>query len=129
MLDYAGDLVYLNVFGQHILIVGSQEAAEEILNQRSATTSDRKESVMVRLCVLLSLLISSAGYYQRFTRCGLEWLFPFIPYGQAWRRRRRTFHQSLDAHVVSQYWPIQTFRARRLIRHLLDSPKGLEKHV
>ena len=84
---------------------------------------------MVRLCVLLSLLIPSTGCYQRFTRCGLEWFFPFTPYGQAWRRRRRAFHQSLDAHVISQYWPIQISRVRPLIRNLLDSPKGLEGHV
>ncbi|KAI1790229.1 cytochrome P450 [Ganoderma leucocontextum] len=105
-----GDLVYLNVLGQRILVIGSYEAAEEILDKRSATSSDRPDSIMHRLC-------------------GLDWFFPSMPYGQAWRRRRRAFHQSFDAQAITQYQPIRTSSIHRLVRSLLDSPKNLCEQI
>ncbi|PIL24832.1 cytochrome P450 [Ganoderma sinense ZZ0214-1] len=105
-----GDLVYLNVLGQRMLIVGSYDAAEEILDKQSATTSDRPDSVMLRLC-------------------GLQWFFPFMPYGQAWRRRRRAFHQSFDAHAIADYHPIQASHVRRLVHNLLASPEKFRQHL
>ncbi|KAM5534507.1 hypothetical protein V8D89_011839 [Ganoderma adspersum] len=105
-----GDLVHLDVCGQHIIVVGSYEAAEELLDKRSATTSDRPDSAMLRLC-------------------GLQWFFPFMPYGQAWRRRRRAFHQSFDAHVIANYHPIQASHTHRLLHNLLTSPEDFRQHL
>ena len=46
-----GDIVYLTVFGQPILLLGSYRAAHELLEKRSANYSDRPQSMMVKLWV------------------------------------------------------------------------------
>ncbi len=70
-----------------------------------------------------------SGLMQAFARCGMQWFFPFMPYGQAWRRRRRTFHQSLDSHAIAQYHPIQTSHIHRLVRNILDLPDKFSEHM
>ena len=42
-----GDIVYLNVAGKPMIILGSQEVALDILDKRSSNYSDRAASVMV----------------------------------------------------------------------------------
>lgn len=48
----AGDLVYLTVFGQNILIVNSAKAAYELFEQRSRNYSDRARFGMIELYVI-----------------------------------------------------------------------------
>ena len=45
----AGDVVYLEVLGQPIIVLGSHEAALDLFEKRSAIYSDRMPSVMVKL--------------------------------------------------------------------------------
>ena len=51
-----GDVVYLNMLGQDIIVLGSLNAARDLLDKRSANYSDRPTSVMVQLCVDFLLL-------------------------------------------------------------------------
>ena len=46
-----GDVVYLQVLGQEIVLLGSYQAACDILEKRSGIYSNRPESVMVKLYV------------------------------------------------------------------------------
>ena len=49
-----GDIVHLNVLGQHIVILDSVEAVKELLDRRSAIYSDRPHMPMVMdLCALV----------------------------------------------------------------------------
>lgn len=65
-----GPLTYLNAAGQPILVINGQEAATELLDNRSAIYSDRPHLVMatelsgklVDLSPVASLLTSSLGY-------------------------------------------------------------------
>ena len=43
---FAGELVYLNVFGQGLLFVNSYEAAVDLLEKRGAIYSDKPKMVM-----------------------------------------------------------------------------------
>lgn len=45
----SGDVVYLKVLGQSIVILSSYEAAYEVMERRSANYSDRPQSAMVNL--------------------------------------------------------------------------------
>ena len=47
---WTGELVYLNTFGQHMIVLGSQEAALDLLDKRSAIYSSRMQSRLVDLC-------------------------------------------------------------------------------
>ena len=49
ILAPVGDVVYLNVLGKEIILLGSSKAAYDLLDKRSANYSDRPVSVMVRL--------------------------------------------------------------------------------
>ena len=51
----AGDVIHLDVFGQPMIILGSHEAAIDLLEKRSANYSDRAPSPMAELYVLLSM--------------------------------------------------------------------------
>ena len=44
-----GDLLYLEILGQKILVINSEEIAEELLDKRSQTYSDRPQVPMVTL--------------------------------------------------------------------------------
>ena len=45
----AGDIVYLSALGKPMILLGSYEAASELLDNRSTTTSDRQGLVMADL--------------------------------------------------------------------------------
>ena len=46
MLCVAGELVYLNIFGQGLLFVNSYEAAVDLLEKRGAIYSDKPKMIM-----------------------------------------------------------------------------------
>lgn len=48
-MAFLGDIVYLDVLGQPILLLGTHEAAIDLLDKRSALYSDRVHSPMVNL--------------------------------------------------------------------------------
>ncbi|KAI0634017.1 CyP450 monooxygenase [Trametes polyzona] len=105
-----GDVVYLDALGQPMIILGSHEAATELLDKRSANYSSRVYSVM--------RLIS-----------GWEWTFVLMPYGQEWRRRRKEMHQFLHPNTVAQYQPLQQREAVKFLHRLLRNPENFLNHV
>ena len=46
VLCVAGELVYLNIFGQGLLFVNSYEAAVDLLEKRGAIYSDKPKMIM-----------------------------------------------------------------------------------
>ena len=51
-----GEYTYLNVLGQHVIVLGSYEAANALLEGRSAISSGRSPCVMAELSVHDSIL-------------------------------------------------------------------------
>lgn len=49
MATVTGDMVYLSICGQPMLVIGSATAARELLEKRSANTSDRQYSTVLDL--------------------------------------------------------------------------------
>lgn len=45
----SGDIIYLNVLGKRLVVLGSHEAAHNILEKQSVLTADRPPSTMVKL--------------------------------------------------------------------------------
>ncbi|KAI0768267.1 CyP450 monooxygenase [Trametes elegans] len=110
MTQKYGDVVYLDALGQPMIILGSHEAASELLDKRSANYSDRVPSVM--------RLIS-----------GWEWTFVLMPYGGAWRRRRKEMHQFMHPNAVAQYRSLQQYEAAKFLNRLLHKPEAFLHHV
>ncbi|KAH9937809.1 cytochrome P450 [Epithele typhae] len=105
-----GDIMYLNLLGRHLIVLGSQEAAIDLLEKRSTNYSDRVPSPMIRIA-------------------GLEWALALQPYGSWWRRHRRALHQYFSPAAVAQYAASQKLEAHRFVRRLVDTPDDLVSHI
>jgi cytochrome P450 len=51
-----------------------------------------------------------------------EWSFVVLPYGEAWRRKRKLMHTHVHQGASDQFHPIQTASARRFVRDVLAGP-------
>ncbi|KAI0777244.1 CyP450 monooxygenase [Trametes elegans] len=105
-----GDLVYLDAAGQPMLILGTHEAAVELLDKRSAIYSDRVYSPMVELA-------------------GLDWVITMIHYGPWWRRHRRALHRFFNPNAVVQFRALQRTQVNRFLVRLLDRPEAFKDHI
>ncbi|RPD69160.1 CyP450 monooxygenase [Lentinus tigrinus ALCF2SS1-7] len=110
MNEQYGDVVYLDALGQPMIILGSHEAAVDLLEKRSAIYSDRSISTMAELC-------------------GLDWVLTLINYGPWWRRHRRTFHQFFNPTAVQEYQPSQRREAHKFVLRLIERPKDFVHHI
>lgn len=108
---YNSDIIYLSVFGAPIVVLNSYEAANDLLSGRSLLYSDRPISPMLN-----ELL-------------GWGSLMTFMPYGRAWRARRRAFWREFNSDNSKNHHPKQLWHARDLLRRLLDDPKRFLHHI
>ncbi|KAI0767229.1 CyP450 monooxygenase [Fomes fomentarius] len=105
-----GDIAYLKVLGQSMVVLDTFEAASELLDRRSSNYSDRPRLVMNDLI-------------------GGDWSIAFGQYNQTWRRRRKEFHRYFGSNVVNQYQCAQEVAAQRLVQDLHASPEAFPTHV
>ncbi|KXN85119.1 O-methylsterigmatocystin oxidoreductase [Leucoagaricus sp. SymC.cos] len=99
-----GDMVYLDVMGQGLLILGSQRRTYDLFEKRSSNYSDRPGMPMLGLM-------------------GYDYVMGVYPYGSWWRRHRRAFHDFFHPNVIARHGPIQTATSRAFLRNLLESPE------
>lgn len=52
-LGCAGDLLYIEILGQKILVINSEKVAEDLLDKRSQNYSDRPQVPMVKLYAMV----------------------------------------------------------------------------
>ncbi|KAJ8081611.1 hypothetical protein PM082_007457 [Marasmius tenuissimus] len=106
------DMLYLTVGGKNILVLNSYEAAWELLEKRSSIYSSRPRFPM---------LIELIGWNRDFI---------FMPYGDAWRTRRRLFHQEFPNTGARPSHDLhQTAVNRLLIKNLLRDPENFNRHL
>ncbi|KAF9495887.1 cytochrome P450 [Pleurotus eryngii] len=108
---YNSDVIYLNVLGSPIVVLNSYKAANDLLGVRSTLYSDRPMSTMLN-----ELL-------------GWKTLTSFLPYGHAWRARRRAFWQEFNPEHSTNHRPKQLWYSRDLLRRLLEDPKRFLHHI
>ncbi|KAI0715664.1 cytochrome P450 [Cerioporus squamosus] len=105
-----GDMTFLRVLNQFILVLGNADVAFDLLEKRSNIYSSRPESTMVRLG-------------------GWDWVFAFMPYGQRWRQHRRAFWEYFRPSALSTFRPAQEEGVHRLLSGLLESPHKVDEHI
>ncbi|KAI0333736.1 cytochrome P450 [Cubamyces sp. BRFM 1775] len=105
-----GSIVYLQVLGEPMIIVGDPDVAHELLNKRSANTADRPRNPIVELS-------------------GQDVNFAVLPYGEWWRRHRRSFWQQFNPNVTSRYLSIQREGAHKFLASILASPSRLRTNI
>ncbi|CAE6444274.1 unnamed protein product [Rhizoctonia solani] len=98
------DIVYMNFMGQSLLVLNTAQAASDLLEKRSAIYSDRVCAPMVKDPALLD--------WSEFAG--------MLPYGDLWRRQRRSMSNWLNIRAVRQFDGLQQDTIRRLLGRLLD---------
>ncbi|KAF7348413.1 hypothetical protein MSAN_01795500 [Mycena sanguinolenta] len=122
-----GDIMHVQVFGQHILILNSVKVATELLEKRSILYSDRSTIPMIPLMTW-------------------DFGFAFMPHTDEWRevdlfisawsgqligllQRRRLFHQYFRRDGIAAYHPVYLKKTRELLRGLLSTPEKFATHT
>lgn len=106
-----GDVVHLNILGEHLIILNSFEAAWELLEKRSSIYSDRNDFTM-----LIDLMKN-------------DWNIAFMRYGDRWRLHRKIFHQEFHSGAVSSFHGVELKYARGLLTQLQANPKAFVPHL
>ncbi|KAF8954906.1 cytochrome P450 [Flammula alnicola] len=101
------DILHLDVAGTHIVVLGTHQAAIELLEKKSSLYSGRS-----RLPMVTELM-------------GWDFNFGFMDYGDRWRRHRRLMHHSFHPSAARKFLPHELKSARSLVRRLLDDPDDL----
>ncbi|KAI0373886.1 CyP450 monooxygenase [Pilatotrama ljubarskyi] len=105
-----GDMVYLRVPGQPLLVIGGAHLATEYLEKHSTNSSDRPTSPAIKMS-------------------GQDFNFGFMPYGPWWRRHRRAFWQYFHPATAVHYQSIQRASTHGFLIKLLESPGRLKNHI
>ncbi|KAF8884187.1 cytochrome P450 [Infundibulicybe gibba] len=105
-----GDIIHFKVFNQSFVVLNSLKRTTDIFDKRPRYSSRPRMPMLVEL---------------------LNWdiVMSFMPYGSAWRARRRLFHAHFHMGVVGQYKPVQARGSRKFLQRLLDTPDNFMHHV
>ncbi|KAI0697650.1 cytochrome P450 [Cerioporus squamosus] len=105
-----GNIVHVRLLGQSFVVLNDADVIDEILEKRSANTSDRKTTPLIELT-------------------GSDLNFGLFPYGQRWRQHRRLFWQHFTSRAVLQYQAVQRDAAQKFLVLLLKDPSSFKKHI
>ncbi|KAF7371203.1 putative monooxygenase [Mycena sanguinolenta] len=102
-----GDIVYLEVFGQPMVLLNTHKSAKDLLEQRSPIYSDRPHLEMADFC-------------------GFDKTFVLYPAHDNWRQQRKIVTQDLGPRMLPRYYAFQEAEARLLAKNAIDDPGQLE---
>ncbi|GJE96516.1 cytochrome P450 [Phanerochaete sordida] len=108
---YGSDIIHFEVFGTHVVILNSAQAAKDLLEKRSNIYSDRPQSVMAN------------------DLAGFDRSWGLYPYGDKWRRHRRLFNQHFRASAVPRFHAQQRRAVHGLLQSLLEAPQEFDEHI
>ncbi|KAJ7209578.1 cytochrome P450 [Mycena pura] len=106
-----GDVIYVNVFRNPLLVVNSAEAAVDLLDKKSNIYSSRPIRTM------------------QVEVMGFSWLFSGLPYGPWYKKHRTMFHNHFQAKVIPKYHNTLVDSAHTLLRNLSRTPENLLHHL
>ncbi|KAF9228928.1 cytochrome P450 [Gyrodon lividus] len=104
-----GEILYVGLLDQEVIILNSQLDATELLEKRSRIYSDRP-------------FIATLVPY------GMGCNFAFEGYGDHWRLCRRIFHQTFRAEAALTFRPMQLHNARQMIVNMIDDHDEYSSH-
>ncbi|KAF7348906.1 Cytochrome P450 [Mycena venus] len=103
-----GDVMYLEVPGQSMIILDSLRAAEDLLEHRSLIYSDRPQFPLLEIF-------------------GWKAALTMLPYGRKFAKHRQMHQAYLNRHKCADYLSLQLQEAQTLTNNLLNSkPSGYE---
>ncbi|KAF9872978.1 cytochrome P450 [Colletotrichum karsti] len=106
-----GDVVYLQLGPTPTIILGSAQAAWDLLEKKGAIFSSRPRFIMG------GELLSG----------GMRGLM--APYSSFWRRWRKLLHGGFMQRQSESYRPVQSLESKVLMHELLADPAGFRRHL
>ncbi|GAA6032480.1 hypothetical protein JCM8097_004781 [Rhodosporidiobolus ruineniae] len=106
-----GDVVYLRMGQTPTIVLGSAQAAWDLLEKRSNIYSSRPRFIMGQELLSDNMRGLMSGY------------------NDSWRRWRKVLHQSFTIQAVAAYKPIQHLESKQLMNDLLKKPEGFRLHL
>ena len=120
-----GEIVYLNVAGQPVIMLNSQRVAADILDRRAATNSGRPRLIVGSELMCNDMLLALESHNDR---CVNEILRAFAHVIQrsicSWRRQRRAVHEGFNRSALSRFYPALFEDATRLAISLSQDPSS-----
>ncbi|KAH7887307.1 cytochrome P450 [Phlebopus sp. FC_14] len=104
-----GDLMYLQILDQDIIVINSQADAVQLFEKSSAIYSDRP-------------------FFAFRVPFGMECNFGLAPYGDHWRLCRRIFHQTFRPEAALNLRSSQLRRARQMVLNMIEDPAEYPFH-
>ncbi|KAF9445158.1 cytochrome P450 [Macrolepiota fuliginosa MF-IS2] len=109
--EYNTDILHVEAAGYSMIILQSEEAIDELLQQRSAIYSSRA----------LSRVISEL--------VGWNWLMASMPYNELWKERRRLFQKYIHPSDNSLHGFHETEKLHIFLNRLLNEPQDFIAHI
>ncbi|KAJ7151250.1 cytochrome P450 [Mycena filopes] len=106
-----GDIVHVSVFGQHIIILNSEETVFDLLERRSAIYSDRPQLTMSGVLV------------------GWGDSAPMCAYGSRHREYRKLINEVLAPRKVEEYHTMEQDKALEYLGLVMKEPAGFAAHA
>lgn len=106
-----GDVVYLQMGPTPTIVLGSAQAAWDLLEKKGAIFSSRPRFIMG------GELLSG----------GMRGLM--APYSSYWRRWRKLLHSGFMQRQSEKYRPIQSLESKVLMHELLTTPGDFRRHL
>lgn len=122
-----GDLMYLDLPFQPIIIAGSAKVTHDLLEKRAHLYSDRPICRMDELYV--RCVWDTIHRLHLCVRMSWDFNFALMPYGPEWRLHRRCFHQSFNQGPADRYVPVQIQEVRLFLQRALDQPGKLRQQT
>ncbi|KAF9069142.1 cytochrome P450 [Rhodocollybia butyracea] len=110
--DTYGDMIYIYIFGNPILVLNSAQAISDLLEKRSVNYSSRPIRTMV-----VELI-------------GWDWLFSSMPYGNIWKQHRNLFMKYFPSNGFhDRHRSLQAEEVHTLLRNLLHDPAQFSYYI
>ncbi|TFK27950.1 cytochrome P450 [Coprinopsis marcescibilis] len=111
LLIQTGDMIYLEAFGQSILVLSSLKRINDLFDKRSAIYSDKPRAPMI------VELMNFKGFM------GL------IGYNDWWKRHRRAFQKHFAPNDLKRYYPVIMKHMKKYLGKLLNDPDDWTAHT
>ncbi|KAH8994594.1 cytochrome P450 [Lactarius akahatsu] len=105
-----GDILYLQVFGQSVVVLCSLSVVKDLFEKRGDIYSDRPAWPMPEIM-------------------GVDWLLAFTRYGEDWRERRKIADRILRPGAMSLYHRRIEGNTHAFLSRLLVAPADFRGHV
>ncbi|KAK6839611.1 hypothetical protein PG987_005477 [Apiospora arundinis] len=101
--EYGSDIIYVNMLGQHMVVLNSAVAATELLDQRGANYCDRPDFTLFEIM----------GWGRTLT---------FLKWGDKFKLHRKMFQTTFSRSNVGIFRPMQLQESRKAVRALIKGP-------